>query len=152
MSSVTTNSTVNCETNCETKEIEEKDNVLSIVISDANFDTNSVVKRSIDILDLLVSNDTTYYKSLVDHELIKREHIHFASTHQQITITTWWRVNPCYDEKLEKQMLYDCNISFTHFKGMRLLGTIETERIELYKNINFKKLLKMLEQAPDPEW
>ena len=88
------------------------------------------------ITNTLISDDTKYYTFLVNHEHILREHIHFATIFQQERITKWWRVNPIYYGNIDSDMLMECDISHVRFQGMLLIGTIETDRLDLAKNDN----------------
>ena len=95
------------------------------------------------ISNIVLCNDSVYYQFLVNHEHISREHIHFADNYQQERIKTWWRLNPSYYKDIE-DMLVNCDISYTYWNGLFLVGTIESERIELVKNPNWIKLYNLL--------
>ena len=88
----------------------------------------------------LIADDTKYYTFLVNHEHILREHIHFATVFQQERITTWWRFNKVYCDNIDNDMLVECDISYVWFQGMLLIGTIETDRLDLAKNKCWIKL------------
>ena len=97
------------------------------------------------ISNILICEDSTYYYFLTKHEHILREHIHFANNFQQERIKSWWRINPAYNEDIEDKLV-DCDISYTFWNGLLLVGTIETERIELVKNPNWLKLYNLFQE------
>ena len=96
------------------------------------------------INNILICEDSTYYYFLIKHEKILREHIHFANNFQQERIKSWWRVNRVYHEDIG-DMLSNCDISYTFWNGLLLVGTIETERAELVKNPNWIKLYDLIQ-------
>ena len=96
------------------------------------------------ISNVLICNDTRYYDLLLKLEYILREHIHFANNFQQERIKSWWRVNPVYYENI-KDKLYECDISHVFCNGLFLVGTIESERVELVKNPNWIKLYNLIQ-------
>ena len=96
------------------------------------------------INNILICEDSVYYQFLVNHEHILREHIHFANNFQQERIKSWWRVNRVYHEDIG-DMLSNCDISYTFWNGLLLVGTIETERAELVKNPSWIKLYDLIQ-------
>ena len=95
------------------------------------------------ISNILICEDSRYYDLLLKLEYILREHIHFANNFQQERIKTWWRVNPVYYEDI-RDKLYECDISHVFCNGLFLVGTIESERVELIKNPNWIKLYALI--------
>ena len=96
------------------------------------------------ISNILICEDSVYYYLLLKLEHILREHIHFANNFQQERIKTWWRLNPVYYENI-KDKLYECDISHVYCNGLFLVGTIESERVELVKNPNWIKLYDLFQ-------
>ena len=93
----------------------------------------------------IIADDTPYYHHLLKTEGIVRSDIHFASNYQQMYIKTWWRVNVVYYEDL-KDILYKCDISYYFWDGMYIVGTIESDRLALSKNLDWIKLHKCINE------
>ena len=96
------------------------------------------------ICNILICNDSSYYDLLLKLEHILREHIHFANNFQQERIKSWSRLNLVYYENI-KDKLYECDISHVFCNGLFLVGTIESERLELVKNPNWIKLYDLIQ-------